>query len=334
MKNQTVGTLRRRAKGVAVAGLAVIAGGLAAYVPAVFASSPAATVQVVPLKPNKVIMIDIARAGKRLVAVGERGVVFNSDDDGATWTSLRTETTRTLTSVAFADDKTGVIAGHGGALFRTEDGGATWNVVKIDALGSDSLLNVAAMGGQVFAAVGSFGKFFVSIDGGRNWAQKTAVDADFDRHIFALIPAGDYWFLAGETGNISRTRDQGQTWDKLPSPYNGSFFGAVRAKDGALLAYGMRGNIWYSGDDGTSWRQVKTNTTIGFNGARLMEDGTLVFVGNTGVVAVSRDNGKTVKMQRSPKGTGFGSVAQNTKGELVYASDSGVGILDRALWAE
>ena len=172
MKNQTVGTVRRCAVGAVLAAAGILSSGLLAYAPSALASSPAKAVVAVPLKPNKVIMIDIARAGNRMVAVGERGVVFNSDDDGATWTALRTETTRTLTSVAFADAKIGVTVGHGGAIFRTEDGGTTWAAVIIDAIGTDSLLSVTATGGQVFAAVGSFGKFFVSSDGGRTWARR------------------------------------------------------------------------------------------------------------------------------------------------------------------
>lgn len=49
--------------------------------PAVAAYAPS----VVPTKPNRVILLDAARVGKNVVAVGERGVLLQSDDDGATW---------------------------------------------------------------------------------------------------------------------------------------------------------------------------------------------------------------------------------------------------------
>jgi photosystem II stability/assembly factor-like uncharacterized protein len=219
-------------------------------------------------------------------------------------------------------------------MLHSEDGGLTWNVIKLDEAGKDSLLNVTYMGDNTFVTYGSFGMFFVSTDAGKTWTRKTAVDADFDRHIYQIVPAGKVWFLAGESGNISRTRDHGATWDKLTSPYVGSFFGAVTAKDGAILAYGMRGNVWRSADEGSTWKKVETGTTVGFNGARLLEDGTLVFVGNTGLVGVSRDDGKTIKISISPRGAGYASVVSNSKGQLVTAGETGVGALDPALWAK
>ncbi|HWH81260.1 MAG TPA: glycosyl hydrolase, partial [Burkholderiaceae bacterium] len=47
-------------------------------------------------------MLAIARAGKRLVAVGERGVVLLSDDDGSTWRQGRAAASATLTALHFA----------------------------------------------------------------------------------------------------------------------------------------------------------------------------------------------------------------------------------------
>ena len=58
---------------------------------------------VVGIKPDHIILLDIDKAGDRLVAVGERGFVLYSDDEGATWTARPTPVTRTLTGVAFKD---------------------------------------------------------------------------------------------------------------------------------------------------------------------------------------------------------------------------------------
>jgi len=56
---------------------------------------------VVAIKPDRIILLDIDKSGERLVAVGERGFVLYSDDDGKTWTARPTPVTRTLTGVAF-----------------------------------------------------------------------------------------------------------------------------------------------------------------------------------------------------------------------------------------
>ena len=71
-------------------------------------------VTLVEIKPDRIILIDITRAGDRLVAVGERGFALLSDDAGETWRSRETPVTRTLTGVSFRDAKVGVAVGRGG----------------------------------------------------------------------------------------------------------------------------------------------------------------------------------------------------------------------------
>jgi hypothetical protein len=71
-------------------------------------------------------MLAVARAGRRLVAAGERGIVRVSDDDGATWSQARVPVQVSLAALHFADARRGWAAGHLGVILRTDDGGATW----------------------------------------------------------------------------------------------------------------------------------------------------------------------------------------------------------------
>ena len=80
----------------------------------VVANTDISAVTAAPIKPDRVILLDVAMAGKRIVAVGERGVVLLSDDNGKTWTSVRAPVTRTLTAVTFFDDKVGIAVGKVG----------------------------------------------------------------------------------------------------------------------------------------------------------------------------------------------------------------------------
>jgi len=50
-------------------------------------------------KAGRSLLIDLAHAGKRLVAVGERGHVLFSDNDGKTWTQAKVPVSLMLTSV-------------------------------------------------------------------------------------------------------------------------------------------------------------------------------------------------------------------------------------------
>ena len=87
------------------------------------AAKPGSTV-VVDVRSDRIVLLDIARVGDRLVAVGERGFALVSDD-GKAWKGVQTPITRQLTGVAFKDDKVGVAVGHGGSFVRTDDGGST-----------------------------------------------------------------------------------------------------------------------------------------------------------------------------------------------------------------
>src|SRR6266446_13005 len=58
-----------------------------------------------------VMLLGIAVAGERLVAVGERGVIIWSDDAGTTWSQAQVPVSVTLTAVAFADARQGWVVG-------------------------------------------------------------------------------------------------------------------------------------------------------------------------------------------------------------------------------
>src|SRR5436305_120734 len=68
---------------------------------------PAAFVPEAHVLPNKVLLLDAAKAGKRFVVVGERGRILFSDDDGQKWNVAASPVLTTLTSVAFADERNG-----------------------------------------------------------------------------------------------------------------------------------------------------------------------------------------------------------------------------------
>jgi photosystem II stability/assembly factor-like uncharacterized protein len=89
------------------------------------ASPPPRNKTVVDIRPDRIILVGMTRAGDRLVAVGERGFALLSDDAGKTWKARETPVTRTLTGVAFRDAKVGIAVGHGASVVRTEDGGET-----------------------------------------------------------------------------------------------------------------------------------------------------------------------------------------------------------------
>lgn len=72
-------------------------------------------------------MLDITRAEKRLVAVGERGVIIYSDD-GNSWQQAAVPLSETLTAVSFINGQQGWAVGHGGSILHSSDGGKSWQL--------------------------------------------------------------------------------------------------------------------------------------------------------------------------------------------------------------
>jgi len=292
-------------------------------------AAPARSLTVVEIKTDRIILMDVTHAGDRLVAVGERGFALLSDDAGKTWKARETPVTRTLTGVAFKDAKVGIAVGHGGSLVRTEDGGENWTHVPLEEAGSDSLLGAANLGGDHFVAYGAFGLYFDSADGGRTWQKRMVIGEDFDRHISQVLPVGDSLLLVAESGSIARSDDGGAIWTAVTSPYVGSYFGALAAKDGSILAFGMRGNVFRTTDWGATWQSIDLETTASFNGGRQLADGRILLVGNSGLLALSNDGGLTLKPHWAPAGRGFAAVAE-ADGAIVLVGESGVTMLDPA----
>ena len=96
---------------------------------------PAVAVQA----PQRAVLLAAARAGTRTLAVGERGIIALSDDDGRSWRQASVPTSVTLTALRFADAQRGWAVGHGGTVLATEDGGQRW-VRQLEGRGGDAQL--------------------------------------------------------------------------------------------------------------------------------------------------------------------------------------------------
>lgn len=88
------------------------------------------------IKSTKVaqsLLQDIARAGDRLVTVGERGHIAYSDDNGKTWQQADDPTRAMLNAVFFISPEEGWTVGHDGLVLHTSDSGKTW-AMQLDGL--------------------------------------------------------------------------------------------------------------------------------------------------------------------------------------------------------
>lgn len=241
----------------------------------------------------------VARAGKRLVSVGDHGVVLTSDDDGEHWQQAdKVPFDGLLTSVSFADEQHGWAVGHAGVILHTADGGKTWALQRSDTTTDRPLFAVHFFDAQHGVAVGLWSLVLVTDDGGTTWAEQKLAPPEgarkADLNLLGLFTnlKGEV-FAAAERGTVLRSADRGRTWTYLPTGYAGSFWCGTALPDGTLLAGGLRGSLYRSEDDGASWTRIDTHTTSSITALAVQGDQQVTGVGADGLVLHSTDGGRT-----------------------------------------
>ena len=221
---------------------------------AVEGEAPAA--RQVPLA-TEALLLALVRAGPRLVAVGEHGVVLLSDDEGGAWRQAAAVPTRTtLTAVTFIDASLGWAVGHGGQILHTNDGGEHWQLQAGAIEGENSLFAVWFGDEKTGLAVGSYGYALRTEDGGTSWAPVTLGDGeDSERHLNHIVAARDGRLLvAAELGGVFVSDDTGKSWRLVQTPYEGSLWSGFTRADGSVVVLGMAGHALLSDDRGEAWR--------------------------------------------------------------------------------
>ena len=303
-------------------------------------------------KAAKMAILTVARAGKRILAAGERGIVLYSDDEGRNWKQVQTPTSASLTAMCFVNDKQGWAVGHMGIILHTVDGGLSW-VKQLDGIAAAHLvLEAAQKSGDERAirdaellvgngadkpyldvhfdnatsgyVVGAFNLVFRTEDGGATWQSwQSHVDNPRAFHLYGLRRVNDALFIAGEQGLLLRSVDNGNSFKQIVSPYKGTWFGMLATRNGGLLAYGLRGNAYLTTDQGKTWQKVDTNTPVSISAATELADGRIALVSQAGQVLLSSDGGKTFSAQPGMSGLPLAGVAEAADG-LVLASLRGV----------
>lgn len=269
---------------------------------------------IMSLKASSALLLDVAQAGKRLVAVGTRGHIVYSDNNGASWVQAPVPTRQLLTSVHFADARNGWAVGHDSLILHTSDAGESWTVQYRDPELENQdeegfgylekpLMDVWFRDAQTGFAVGAYGLLLRTDNGGQDWDDVSFdVDNPDGFHYNAISEIkGSGLFMVGELGTMYRSADYGDTWETIEDmPYDGSWFGVSGTGEvGGVVTWGLRGNVFRSEDFGDSWEQVPlmtpNNGPLGSTlaGGGVGADGRLVIVGVGGVVAVSDDAGRS-----------------------------------------
>ncbi|MDR2837707.1 MAG: hypothetical protein LBV49_03930, partial [Azonexus sp.] len=303
----------------------------------------------------------VATAGGRLVAVGERGTILLSDNNGQDWRQARTvPVSVALTAVSFPSARIGWAVGHSGMILKTADGGETWarqldgkQAAQIEAAAADA--EAAAAGNAAsptrrqrdarrlvedgadkpfldiyFAdehnglAVGAYGLALATQDGGQNWVSLMGrIDNPNGRHLYKIMPFGSGLMIVGEQGLLLKSPAAGQAFAKLPVAYPGTLFGELTTPGHALLVFGLRGNAFRSTDEGANWNKVDFGPPVTLTAGTRLKDGRLAVVDEAGRILLSGDDGATFAHLAAAKINAATGVVEAADGGLVIATQRG-----------
>jgi photosystem II stability/assembly factor-like uncharacterized protein len=269
-----------------------------------------------------------ARAGARVVAVGERGVVMLSDDMGKSFRQARqVPIDATLTSVSFVDDRHGWAVGHWGVVLVTQDGGETWALQRKDAKTDRPLFAVHFFDARQGVAAGLWSLVLTTNDGGATWRQVELKPPEgakkADLNLLGLFADGQgRVFAAAERGMVLRSDDRGASWTYTATGYKGSFWSGLALPGGVLLAGGLRGALYRSGDDGRSWTRLDTGSKSSIT-ALAGHEREVLAVGLDGLVLRSTDSGASFTSEPRADRAALTSVITVGPGRAIYFSRQG-----------
>lgn len=278
---------------------------------------------------SEAMLLGAARAGQRIVAVGDHGTVILSDDGGAHFRQARQVPVRAmLNAVSFVDDKHGWAVGHGGVILATDDGGDSWKLQREDLDKDQPLFSVLFVDAHNGWACGLWSLLLHTTDGGRNWAPVDlpvpagAKRADGNLYsLFADRHGG--LFIAAEQGRVLHSADHGASWEYLDTGYKGSLWAGTALSDGSLVVGGLRGAIYRSGDGGRHWAPVKVDSRSSITAFAESSAG-LYASALDGVLLHSTDHGAGFSVSQRPDRLPLTAVVASEKGAPLLVSKAGV----------
>lgn len=290
-------------------------------------------------KAEQSLLIDIAHDRGRWVVVGERGHVLVSDD-AEKWRQVSVPTRVTLTAVDMKDGG-GFAVGHDATIIRTRDNGDSWEQVYRNPEEQAPFLDVVVVNADRAVAVGAYGLYAETTNGGETWEQGVlepreldAAQSDeeddeedfyYDFHLNDIAVAGNgRWYIAAEAGTVYRSDDQGETWLRLPSPYEGSFFGVLPLSGDNVLLFGLQGRLYRSADAGINWRRIETGVGATLSSGLPLGDDEALITGYAGVVLNEVDTAGNLKRATLDNRPALSGAFRLENGNLLTVGEGGV----------
>jgi photosystem II stability/assembly factor-like uncharacterized protein len=300
----------------------------------------------------------VVRAGDRLVAMGERGLVVLSDDGGGQWRQAHVPVSVTLTSASFADARQGWMTGHGGVVLHTADGGESWAVQTngvvlakaalaqaqslpaaaagregsiqqaqrlVDEGADKPLLSICFADAQRGMAVGAFGLAATTGDGGKTWIPCVErLPNPKGMHLYSAAHHGKTWVIGGEQGVLIRSSDDRASFEAMAAPSRRSFFAATATRHGGVVIAGLLGSACRIDPDASAVTPIALPAPYTILSCAELRDGRVMLLAQGGRLLVSSDGVAPFIEQQPPRRQPLTSLVEAADGGLVATSPGGV----------
>lgn len=305
-------------------------------------------------KAHEAVALDLVANESGWVAVGERGHVLLSDD-GITWSQAEfVPVQSTLTKVSTAGGHLWAV-GHDSTIIHSHDGGQTWDLQWFAPDMEQPFLDVYFHDRMHGMAIGAYGIYLVTNDGGKNWEERNMADLvtseaidweaieeammeedpdgmGFDRgcyefmecHLNAFLKLEDgRYMIAAERGYGFRSEDGGESWEAFRFSYPGSMFGLVEVDQG-IIAFGLRGQVQYSDDFGDTWTLLDSPTQSTLLDGVVADDGTVLMVGSGAARLRYNPSTGVFNLTEDRLGDALAGVVFTNSGQAIYAGEAGL----------
>jgi photosystem II stability/assembly factor-like uncharacterized protein len=276
-------------------------------------------------------ILGVSRAGNRIVAVGDHGVILLSDDGVTFRQAKQVPVSSGLTSVSFVDERNGWAAGHWGVVLHTADGGDTWTLQRVDTSVDRPIFSIHFWNTNDGVAVGLWSLILRTKDAGKTWVpikpvsppelQKTEINLF---SIFGTAP--NDLFVAGERGYVLRSFDGGETWNYANVGVKASLWAGAQNHLGDIFVGGLRGAFLHSTDKGRTWQSIDLKTKSSITDIKASGENVAAF-GLDGLTAFSKDGGVTFTTVIRANKRAITSALPHGSGYLVFSDKGVVGVL-------
>lgn len=228
-------------------------------------------------------------AQKKLLAIGENGVLLVSDDGGNQWQTIALQTEATLTGLVSINPQTIIITCADGSILRSEKTVTEWELIATSSAAFPTGLIYDPLHNTTIVLTAD-GEILISDDGGKLWAPVANIHEYLTD--VTLIDAGKKLLASSANGSLLQSDNGGRTWVNLPAVTSASIDGILTLNDERVVAYGEGGLLIQSNDAGNNWTLLNTPVNDFVHQLLKVDTNNWLAVGAKGLLLNSNNHGQ------------------------------------------